>query len=236
MLQTKEIIVIGGGYSIKNAPQEALGSLLLTKCSIACNYACLNFKTTFTTFIDREFYYPSPDNVLNKSYPDISTKLKELSLIIGIDFQNYLTTNKLLIPNTLVVKGGEKFNREHSKDLGFFPLILTGLFSVYLAAWLLNYEGTLMLLGFDWTKRTKDTHYYDLQHRGVGKTNFYEVHNSYNYFKYLINEPKLKIYNVNLDSNIHCFQKITYQQMFTLLNSEIVNQDLLRLEIKQILN
>ena len=64
---------------------------------------------------------------------------------------------------------------------------LTGIFALTLASYLMNYEGTIYLLGYDWSKNTEQTHYYkDIKHRGIGYTNYYKNHDPHNHFKYFI--------------------------------------------------
>jgi hypothetical protein len=48
-----------------------------------------------------------------------------------------------------------------------------------------------------------------------------------------MNKKDIKIYNVSLNSNINCFEKISYEKMFELLSEEIINQEDLRKEIKK---
>lgn len=243
----KECIIIGGGTSINDGLSLGLKDKIEDKFVITTNFSCYHFNSTFTTYIDKDFY----EGVLN---PHISheinqehvNKLKSLPLIIGnkfaIDYKYY--------DNTIPV---QCCNNYYSKDFlkkGFYTGNLTGIFSISLTGFLMNFEGIIYLLGFDWNKRpiesvdrnnynpnsNLDTHYYkkEIQHKGIGYVGYYENHNPNNYFKYFLEEKNLKIYNVSLNSNIECFEKVSYEEIFKLLNKEVYNQEEIRKEILKI--
>ena len=228
----QNIIIIGGGASIKPYSSQ-LQPILDTKCTILTNYAYKHFSGTFLAFLDRNFYYPNPDENGILPNPNIYEELKTLSLIIGIN-NNGIEEFKL--DNTILL---DKKERED----------LTGLFALKLAEKIME-NGTIYLLGFDWTRRTGlperdpnynpnsdlQIHYYDdIKHRGIGYVGYYENHNPDRLFEKFIKKD-IVIYNVSLESNINCFEKITYEQMFTLLSNEKVNQEELREYIKEKLN
>jgi hypothetical protein len=123
--------------------------------------------------------------------------------------------------------------------------LLTGEFALALASYLLNENGNLFILGYDWTQKTKseevpETHYYsdtEINHKGQHLTQHYDTHDAGKVFRRFLNlNNNLKIYNVSLNSNIPTFKKITYPEMFSLLNKETYNQDELRKYIKEKLN
>jgi hypothetical protein len=225
-----ECIIVGGGSSLKQADFSILQPLLASKFTILTNYSFKHFKGTFLTFQDRDFYKPRPDEEGELPNPDIYEELKELPLIVGI---NQTGVEEFKLDNTILL---DKSERE----------ILTGVFALKLALWLMK-SGTIFLLGFDFPRRIglseKDPnynpktnlniHYYDIKHRGSGYVGYYENHNADKLFnKFVGNEDKIKIYNVNLKSNINCFEKINYEHMYTLLNKEITNQEEIRIKIK----
>jgi hypothetical protein len=233
-----EVIIIGGGASI--LPWiSSLQPVLDTHCGILTNYAYKRFNGTFTAFTDRAFYKPKPDD----NNPDIYEELRSLPLIVGIN-DNGISEFKM--ENTVLVKRSSDYHRQHSLRLGFYTGNLTGIFSIGLASYLMKYVGTIYLLGFDWSKQPipKDKkiyksicdmqiHFYnDIKHRGVGYTGYYDVHNPSKLFKYFL-EPKLKIYNVGLESNINTFEKIDYPTFFKLAGTKInpINQNELRQKI-----
>lgn len=234
-----EVIIVGGGASIKPHISE-LQPVLATKFTILINYAYKHFNGTFLTFYDRDFYKPRPD----KDNPDIYEELKQLPLIIGI---NKNGVDEFKLPNTILFeRNNNSYQRENSLKNGFYTNNLAGVFSISLASFLLDYSGTIYLLGFDWTRRPIDiidksnytgrgnipTHYYEnIKHRGVGLVGYYETHNYYKDFDPFLKEKDVKIYNVSLESNINCFEKISYEQMFKQLNQDKINQEELRQEI-----
>jgi hypothetical protein len=63
---------------------------------------------------------------------------------------------------------------------------------------------------------------------------YYENHNPNKEFSKYLKED-VKIYNVSPNSNINCFEKISYEQMFKLLNNITINQNDLRNQIRSIL-
>lgn len=234
-MQTKEIIIIGGGNSLKKALSLGLGARLEGRFIIVCNYAYKHFPHTFLAFQDREFYVPDYAKHYVETdiprHPDIYEELKKEPLIIGIN-DNGIEEFKL--DNTILL------DKEYHENL-------TGIFAIKLALQLLN-KGTIYLLGFDWNRRTGlperdpnynpksdlQIHYYnkeEINHRGIGYVGYYENHNPDKIFNLLIKKD-VKIYNVSLESNINCFEKITYEKMFELLSTEKINQEELRQEIK----
>lgn len=227
----KECIIIGGGNSISEGIKLGLKNKIKNKFVVTCNYAYKHFDNTFTTYIDRSFY---KTNDITKN-PDIYEELKKLPLIIGVKDEKK-ENNDYIHDNTILVKKDYiNYNREKSLEKGFFTGALTGIFTLSLVSFLMNYEGIIYLLGFDWTK-TNSTHYYnDIKHRGINYSGYYDNHNANLFFKHFI-EPKLKIYNVSLISKINIFEKIDYNKMFSLLNNQKYNQEEIRKEIINLLS
>ena len=230
----KEVIIVGGGLSIKPYI-SLLQPILVNKYTILTNYAYKDFSGTFLTFTDsRHFYYPNQDCIEKKCHPYIYEDLKKLPLIIGIN-QNGVEEFKL--PNTILVD--KKYRRD-----------LTGGTALNILINLLKFKGNVYLLGFDWTRRTElpenkedynpksdlQIHYYpkkETNHQGCGYIGYYEKHNPNKIFDPFSKEKDVKIFNVSPESNINSFEKITYEQMFELLNKEEINQDELRNYIKE---
>jgi hypothetical protein len=233
--EIKECIIIGGGKSIADADQSALKVILQDKFVIAVNYAFKYFPHTLLCFIDKKFYY-STDN----ENPNIYEELRQEPLIIGINHD----TDKVKLPNTILLKENGTYQREKAPHNGWYPDGLSGVFALTLSSYLMNYEGTIYLLGFDWSRRkdipkrddpnynsktSESIHFYsDIKHRGCGYVSYYENHNPDNMFKFFSNEPKLRIYNVSPNSNIENFEKINYPTMFNLMNTVGYNQNELR--------
>jgi hypothetical protein len=234
-----EVIIIGGGNSINEGLALGLKEKLQDKFVVALNYSYKYFPHTYLCFMDKLFY-KSSNTTQN---PDIYEELKQEALIIGKEDAE-LTKHKL--PNTILLKSSSEYQREKAKLKGFYNGSLTGIFAITVATYLMNFKGNLFLLGYDWNRRNPTevdkhnysgntdikTHYYsDIKHRGVGWVSYYENHSPETYFKCFI-DSELKIYNVSLNSNINCFERISFEHMFTLLNNEKYNQDEIRESIK----
>lgn len=222
----KEIIIVGAGASIKPYI-SALQPILAHKFTILTNYAYKTFPGTFLCFQDRDFYKVRPTESVN---PDIYDELKSLPLIVGININGI---EEFKLDNTILLDKSEREN-------------LTGIFAIKLALRLIN-SGTIYLLGFDWNRRSGlkkrdpnynpksniDLHYYDnIKHWGTGYYGYYEGHNPDNEFTRFIKEG-IKIYNVSPESNINCFEKISYERMLNLMNNDEYNQEKLREEIRR---
>ena len=224
----KQCIIIGGGKSIKTADLAVLGASLQGKLVIAINYAFKYFPHTFLTFSDREFYYPKVNEDELITNPNIYEELKKEPLIIGIN-ENGIEEFKL--PNTILFHPTK-----------FYKGNLTGVFAISLACHLLNDCGEIYLLGYDWTRQPipndkskynpragGEIHFYnDLNHRGTGHTGYYDRHNADKPFEPFLNKKDVKIFNVSLESNIHCFEKTSYPTFYNLLDLETYNQEELR--------
>lgn len=230
-----EVIIIGGGKSILKGIDSGLKNQIKNKFTILTNYSYRYFLGTFLVYSDREFYVPDyAKNYVDETvirHPDIYEDLKKLPLIVGIN-ENGIEEFKL--NNTILLDKSYRAN-------------LTGILALKLAEKLMS-EGTIYLLGFDWNRRiglperdpnynpksNLQIHYYPkekINHRGQGLIGYYESHNPDKEFtKYL--KEVIKIYNVSPESNINCFEKISYEQMFGLLSNEVVNQDELRNQIR----
>jgi len=232
----KEVVIIGGGSSIQEGISKGLWKFLEGKFTIGCNYSYRHFLPTVATFVDRPFFHERKKELLN------------LPLVIGKGHTDILVAkknNQEAFKNVLLCKTTSAyFGKDAIKKDKVFSAVLVGLFSITISICL--GIKTIYLLGFDWTKKTvqKDrdqlkrpiTHYYQkdeaLKHRGIGKTSYYDSHEPKELFKYFLKEQDLKIYNVSLNSNIDCFEKLSYEEFFTRL-TENYNQEELRNEIKK---
>jgi hypothetical protein len=237
VFNTQEAIIIGGGLSI--LPYiSSLQPLCANKFVITCNYAYKHFLSTFLAFQDKNFYVPDyAKNYVDDTdirHPDIYNELKKLPLIVGIDHNG---VSEFKLNNTILLNKSYRAN-------------LTGILALKLAEKIVK-NGRIFLCGFDFDRRTglpeKDQnynpksdlqiHYYskeEINHPGQGRFGYFENHNPDKEFsKHL--KKDIKIYNVSPNSNINCFEKISYEQMFALLSKEIVNQNDLRNQIRSIL-
>lgn len=115
---------------------------------------------------------------------------------------------------------------------------MSGIYTLSLAQFLLNYEGIIFLLGMDWgapDNKDRNIHHYtkeEINHRGVNHNTPY-IHNAPNKYFCHFKEPKIKIYNVSPQSNIKNFEKIDYPTFFSKLNNVVYNEEELRIYIKE---
>ena len=208
MNNIKEVIIIGGGYSIQEGIELGLKSKIQNKCIITLNYAIKHFPSTLECFVDKTFY------------SDKKIDLIKLHLICG-KYHNIIPYH----PNTLALKVTTVFDITLQK--GVYRSILVGFFALTLALYLFP-ESNIYLLGYDHNFKQDNnditTHYYQsdktLKHRGIKKISYYNSHKKCKgwdvYLPY-----KDKIFNVSLSSQIYQFTKIDYNQFFSSLSKFI---------------
>jgi hypothetical protein len=229
-----EIIIIGGGSSIANGISLGLKDHIKDKFIIAINDAYKDFDSTFISFVDADFYKRELNN-LNK-YP----------LIIGNN-QQQENFKDIKLPNTYLLKSTSNYNRDILKYGCYTRGNLTGIWSITLALWLMDFKGILYILGYDFSKRTPEQiknkefvsyHYYSKDEKEKSEQihpggNWYERNNPDDIFKPFLQEKAVKVYNVSPDSNINTFEKISYEQFFKQMSNLTYNQENFRLEIKE---
>ena len=137
----------------------------------------------------------------------------------------------------------------YSHDLmkGVYTSKLTGVFALTIAAYLMNWEGEIFLLGYDACSNpiTKKTHAFsqkelDYTYRGLKQEpDWFTAQTKEKgkvvdwLFEPYLKETKLKIYNVSTISKIPQFEKISYEEFFQKLHNNIYSQDQLRTVIKK---
>ncbi len=198
------------------------------------------------------------------AYRDRFSFYKHHPLVIGIDDPHYHRNFDGAMPcpkqdDLILLKTSGKWNGEESLSKGLYSAKLTGMFTLHLAI-RLGFK-QIFLLGYDCNAIGKSTHWYDTvesagqyfdyegkPRTGVGfydngefKTSFYNNSDEIFNADWKLFEAELNncmIYNVSLGSRINVFQKIGYQSMFTILNSNPieVNQEEVQKEIRQLLN
>jgi len=218
---SKQIILIGGGASIREGLTLGLWDKLKDKFVLGTNYSFKYFLSTATCCVDWDFYDKQRE------------ELKNLPLVITRDRKK----NAVYSSNTIAIPTISTYKRNIVPD-GLYGGMLTGVFSLSLAIYLLGI-GEIYLLGYDWTNTYKageaaQTHFYqgEISHRGIGKINYYRSHTSSHVYNVFKNETECKIYNVSLNSNISEFPKISYPEFFDRLNKETYDQNILRSNIR----
>lgn len=244
-MKPNELIIIGGGASIKEGIEKGLWNKIDRRFNFGLNYSYKYFKSTVQIYVDDKFYEKQ------------RLELVKLPLIIGKTHQMHVESN------TITLSTGTQYFRNLSN--GVYSPDLCGLFALSLGIYILD-KGTIYLLGYDFgelrkknleepvtdpktfeenTERDKRkrliTHFYqgDFEHRGVGKTSYYHSKNRVrSKFKVYKNEKKIKIYNVSPNSRIpsDLIEKINYNTFFKKLNNTGHDQSELRKFIRKKLN
>ena len=228
-----ELIIIGGGASIKHGINLGLHRHIQDRFTCGLNYSYKYFtNSTYHCYVDRDFY--------SKQYSELAS----LGLIIGKEHRDKVN------PNTITLSTATKYYR--NLQGGVYSPELAGLFALSLGIYLID-VGTIYLLGYDFgeyhtknvedariTEETKNivakgdhkrilTHFYQdkgFNHRGIGKTSYYNAKNRPRdkfmpFIKDEENKKKIKIYNVSPTSRIpsEIFEKINYSLFFEKLET-----------------
>jgi len=208
-----QLIIIGGGTSIREGVEKGLWDKIKNKFTIGCNYS-FNFHTaTIQCYLDTKFFDKQKEKL--KTLPFIATR-------------PHLKNRKL--DNQIMLKLDNKYDRTLKN--GVYKGSLTGIFALSLAIYLLDI-GEIFILGYDFGAQKKvdnpkpkspkfQTHFYQgqIQHSGVGKTNYYTDKKAERDFAPFKQEKKIKIYNVSLNSKIIAFEKISYDEFFKKLDNK----------------
>jgi len=230
MNKPNQLIILGGGYSLKEGIDKGLWELLKGKYTIGLNYSYNFFDSTILCYVDGngQFY----DEEMKKE------NFRNLPLIIGKK-----PGDIKILSNTIILKTNDaKYFRD--VKLGCYKSNLVGIFALSLAIYLLD-EGEIYLLGYDYGGSGKGgkgrilTHFYQgqIKHRGIGKINYFNTKGrAKRDFGVYKDESKVKIYNVSLNSKIDIFPKISYDKFFKQLDKKQYNQEKLREIIKKKLN
>lgn len=223
MNKPSQLIILGGGSSLKEGLDLGLWDKIKGHFVIGTNYSYKFFDSTVQVFVDSSFYNTQ------------KIELERLPLIIG-----QCRNIKIKLSNTLSIPA----NSVYTRDLkgGIHSAKLSGIYALSLAIFLLDI-GEIFLLGYDNgaitknldNKKMRKTHWYqnNFNHRGCGKVSYYECKDrdkkDYGCFE---QEKLVKIWNVSPLSHINIFEKINYNTFFSKLNTNLYDQTELRDYIK----
>lgn len=221
LLGSKDVIIIGGGKSIREGLGKNLWEKIKTKEVWSLNYAFLTmpYLPKKQLFVDISFYKEMKNNLLDLHDKGVELLCRHQGVIFNDNFpvkmyqiekREHLSTLELIERNTRYATG----------------LTLSGAFALSCAICERCYD-RIFLLGFDFgtpVPTDTDTHYYQgslkCGSRGMGnitvyrdKENLKEYVNDWEYFK----DKHYGIYNVSMLSNINTFPKITYDNFFEML-------------------
>jgi hypothetical protein len=241
--KTHQLIIIGGGPSIKDGIVLGLWEKIKYHFTIGTNFSYKYFKPVILTFVDKDFYEIGSCTFTGEEVLEHRQELAKQHLIVG-QLHNQLPT----FSNTLLIPARSSYDR--TLATGAYHPWLCGIFALTVGIWALDYANRtndtleIYLLGMDWGEKRKDkmgedineatrkkvalldekgeylTHFYgrDIVHGGTGK-----VDSFYNQamgpdvllapYK---KEKKVQIYNVSPQSRIpsEIFPKIGYSEFF----------------------
>lgn len=239
----KDLIILGGGASIREGMEKGLFDLLPKTFCIGLNYAYKFIETTAVCGVDETFYNEEVTN------------LKKLPLFIGKEHYDLKNRGE----TSIFFKSSNTYDRELTN--GVYTPTLTGLFALSLAIKLME-GGTIYLLGYDYgparnaegkilcdngTHPIPLTHWYQgkMSHRGIGKINWYtataidyeetqkRITHAEKEFRPYAKESKVNIINVSLGSNIPFFPKMSYEEFLTKKLIVDHNQEDVRKDLKE---
>lgn len=236
----KEAIIIGGGVSIREGIEQGLWEKIKGKDLWSCNYSAMfmPYLPSREIFVDRKFFQVNRQ-WLEELVKTVPVYCREHDIIVHSKFNcTTYDVSRLGYPGKKEMK---KNRTLYSGAMG-----LSGFFAISLAI-IEDYERVFILGYDFGTKdvKIKDTHWYQekckrdkhqaqtwfttgkaLWSTGVGNPSAYfnSDKNSPTFGQLKKDKDEIscfntdiKIYNVSMSSNITCFEKITYQQMFNLL-------------------
>jgi len=202
-----EVIIIGGGYSVKEGIEKGLWGKIKDKEVWSLNYCykVMPYLPTVELWVDSTFFKENAGELQVLAEKGVKLYAKKHAMYAFIDKITQFETTR------------EK--RDFDKFIYIGSNGLVGFFALSLAV--REFE-RIFLLGYDYgAKNRNTTHFYQdkITHRGVGKIEVYlnkngsvkrevqdfEVYKNYN------------IYNVSLISNIQTFPKISYEEFFEMI-------------------
>jgi len=224
---SKQVIIVGGGYSVNDGIQQGLWQRIKGKTIWSCNYAFMTmpYLPTRELWVDRSFFKNNID------------KLNELANK-NVEIVCKFNTSVSNLPKTQVYVGTRK-NEEYFGKEGIIKNKIfvgqqgfVGTFALHVA--ICEGYNEIFLLGFDYgiplnSTTNQITHYYQgnlkVISSGVGRPNVYidnnKIKSAVDTYSIFLQETDIKIWNVSPKSNIQCFDKITYEQMFNKINEQI---------------
>lgn len=221
----KEVVIVGGGYSVKEGIEKGLWDKIKGK-----EIWSLNFAYRFMPYL--------PTRELWGDLPFFKNNISDLQRLYEAKVELHAKNRPLYHTNLYEGKihtyeVTPHWNEHEKKVYNGTSLGLVGTFALSLAC-KQGYD-VIYLLGYDFGAKSNtdlNTHFYvdeaqkhNIQSTGLKNPNvFYEGGVSikaqvtdYDNYK---TAYQCKIYNVSRDSNIHSFQKITYDEFFSLIEDK----------------
>jgi hypothetical protein len=213
----KQLIILGGGYSIKEGIEKGLWDKIKGRDVWSLNFAyeVMPFLPTKELWIDINFFKNHISELQTLSNLGVKLGAKAHSQYNDIpEIIQYHTSRNLKDYNE-INKGKVYFIGQ--KGLCGFLGLSVGLSELYNEIYLLGYDfGTTGL-------NDKNTHFYQentsIHSVGIGRPDIYRDENNIvipevKDFEVYLKEINTKIYNVSLNSNIQCFEKLSWEDFF----------------------
>jgi len=221
------VILIGGGYSVKEGVEKGLWDKIKGEHIWSCNYAfmAMPYLPKKEIWVDIAFYKNNIPAIQKLWEQGVELHTKKHPQYAGIVDHLFCYDSTRENKNYHGTKALEK------KMIYYGKMGLSGMFALSLA---IGYKfDEIYLLGYDFgTRSIKDinTHFYqdDLHVYSTGVTHpeVYRMPNNtvkqseVEDFKVYTNEKDIKIFNVSLNSNIPYFDKLSYDAFFERLKDE----------------
>lgn len=228
----REVIILGGGYSVKEGIDKGLWDKIkgLDIWALNVTYKTMPYLPNKELWVDfHNFYRAYEAEILN------------LDCHLVTKYQSYYTTIDKITILTPTNKPDEFYGREALQKGKIFigQRGFCGIMALSYAV-ALGYN-IIYLLGYDFgnisTSNGKRTHYFDDNMADYGIKRGYEnprytvfvdkngkVKTDVKDFQLYSDISDLKIYNVSLESNIPYFEKISYEDFFDLIKKEESNE------------
>ena len=203
-----EVIIIGGGYSVKEGIEKGLWNKIKGKTVWSLNYAykVMSYLPTAELWVDSTFFKENASDLQLLAKKGVKLYAKKHPMYAFIDeIKQFETTRSREYFDKFIYIGSQGL-------VGFFALSLAVKFFKF---------DRIFILGYDYNAKGNITHFYQdkIHHKGVGKVSVYlnrngsvkrevkdfDVYKNYN------------IYNVSLESNIQTFPKISYEEFFEMI-------------------
>jgi hypothetical protein len=207
----RRCLIVGGGSSLELVPP----SIVSGELSIGINKSFQKFNTKINYSMDSQFYELINKTVEYTSDPEQYKLQEDWKIYKGIKI--FLRLNKIYKFDPSVYYIDSLTDKKVSYDLqrGIYPGNNSGIGAIMLAVALGARK--MGLLGFDMTfpKGTTKTHW----HNGYRNQNIHTFQDKLDKFNTLICElapliyaENVKVYNLNLNSALNCFKKITVEE------------------------
>ena len=223
----EKVIIVAAGTSVKEGIEKGLWEKIKGNIIWSCNYAFMTmpYEPKRQLWVDRSFFKNNIIKLNELANRDVEMYAKDDNYLQGLTKIHCLQGSR----NPLEYWGklGKEKNRIFIGDQGF-----VGTFALHLA--ICENFTEIFLLGYDYGVplhliEQKKTHYYQdnlkVISSGMYRPEVYieggKIKDKVNDYNVFSQEPDVKIWNVSMESNINCFEKIDYDMFFKKLQEKL---------------